>query len=97
MHIPKIDDYLTILTDDKVKDFAAINFSEYFRSSSEKLYWKLSKKQNRRKVAESLHIFLAIPDEVEKYVTIMQLNSSDKYVHRYICTNIEVADPTDQH
>ena len=91
LYIPKIDDYLTVLTDDKVKDFAATNFSEYFRSSSEKLYWKLSKKQNLRKVAESLHIFLTIPDEIEKYVKIMQLNYFDKHVHRYICTNIEVA------
>ena len=29
MCISKIDDYLKILTDDKVKDFLAINFSEY--------------------------------------------------------------------
>ena len=28
--IPKIDDYLKILTDDTVTDFAAINFSEIF-------------------------------------------------------------------
>ena len=38
LYIPKIDDYLTILTDDEVKDFAVKNFSEYFRSSSEKLH-----------------------------------------------------------
>ena len=31
MYIPKIDDYLKILTGDKVKDFVAINFSEYFK------------------------------------------------------------------
>ena len=28
LHILKIDEYLEILTDEKVKDFAAINFSE---------------------------------------------------------------------
>ena len=78
------------MTDDEIKYFAAINFSEYFGSWSEKLYWKLSEKQNLRKVAESLHIFLTIPDEVEKYVKIMQSSSSDKYVDMYICTNIEV-------
>ena len=33
LHIPKIGDYLKILTDDKVKDFAAINFTEYFKST----------------------------------------------------------------
>ena len=28
LHIPNIDDFLKILTDDEVKDFVAINFSE---------------------------------------------------------------------
>ena len=37
LHIPKVDDYLKILTDDEVKDFVAINFSEYFKSTREKL------------------------------------------------------------
>ena len=32
LYVPKIDDYLKILTDEKVKDFVAINFSEYFKS-----------------------------------------------------------------
>ena len=32
LHVPKIEDYLEILTDDEVKDFAAINFREYFKS-----------------------------------------------------------------
>ena len=36
LHIPKIDDYLKILTDDEVKDFAAINFSEYVKTIREK-------------------------------------------------------------
>ena len=31
LYIPKIDDYLKILTDKKLADFAAINFSEYFK------------------------------------------------------------------
>ena len=38
LHIPKVDDYLKILTDDEVKDFVAINFSEYFKSTREKLH-----------------------------------------------------------
>ena len=33
LHIPKIDDYLEILTDEEVKDFFAMNFSEYFTRS----------------------------------------------------------------
>ena len=32
LYIPKIDDYLEILTDKEVKDFVAINVSEYFQS-----------------------------------------------------------------
>ena len=38
LYIPKIDDYLEILTDDEVKDFVAINFSECSKSIREKLY-----------------------------------------------------------
>ena len=36
LYIPNIDDYLKILTDKEVKDFVAINFSEYFKSIREK-------------------------------------------------------------
>ena len=57
-YIPKIDPYLKLLTDEEVKDFVAINFSEYFKSIREK--------QNLRKVAKFLYIFLTTPDEVEK-------------------------------
>ena len=42
LYIPKIDDYLKVLTDDELKDFVVINFDEYFKSSQEKLYSKLS-------------------------------------------------------
>ena len=38
----------------------------------EKLYSKLSEKQNVRRVVESLYIFLATLDEVEKYVEMTQ-------------------------
>ena len=37
---------LKILTDDELKDFVVINFDEYFKSTREKLYYKLSEKQN---------------------------------------------------
>ena len=43
LYVPKIDDYLKVLTDEKVKDFVAINFTEYFKSIKEE--------QNIRKVA----------------------------------------------
>ena len=87
LYIPKIGDYLKILNDDEVKDFVAINFSEYFKSTRKKLYSKLNKEQNLRKVVDSLYVFVATPDEVEKYVEIMQSNSSDNCVCRY---NIEI-------
>ena len=57
LYIPKIDDYLEILTDEEVKGFVAINFSEYFKS--------IRQGQNPRKVAKSLYNFLTTPDEVE--------------------------------
>ena len=56
-----IDDYLEILTDGEVKDFAAMNFSEHFQSIREE--------QNLRKIAKSLYIFLTIPDEVERFIS----------------------------
>ena len=45
LYIRKIDDYLKILTDDEVKDFVAINSSEYFKSTKEKLHHKLNEEQ----------------------------------------------------
>ena len=44
LYIPKIDDYLEILIDEELKDFAAINFSEYCKSARKKLHSKLYKK-----------------------------------------------------
>ena len=63
LYIPKIDDYLKILTNEEVTDFAAINLSEYFIPTREK--------QNLSKFFKSLYFFLATPHEVEKYVEIM--------------------------
>ena len=71
MSIPTIDDYLEILTDEEVKDFVAINFSEYVKSITEE--------QNLRKVSKLFYILLKTADEVEKYV---QLNLSDHCIHR---------------
>ena len=59
------------MTDDEVKDFVDINFSEYFKSIIEKSYSKLSEEKNIREVAKLLDIFLTTSDEVEKYVEIM--------------------------
>ena len=76
LYIPKIDDYLKILTNEKVKDFLAKDFSKYFKS--------IRNEQSLRKVAKSLYIFLTTLDEVEKYV---QSSSSDNCVHHY---NVEI-------
>ena len=82
LHVLKIDDYLKILTNEEVKDFVVINFSEYFKSRGEE--------QNLRKVVKSLYIFLTIPDEVEKY---KQSNSSDNCMHRYNIEILNLFDP----
>ena len=42
LYISKIGEYLNILTDDEVKDFAVIKFEEYLKSSREKMHSKLS-------------------------------------------------------
>ena len=68
MYIPKIDDYLKILTDEEVKNIVAINLSEYFKSTREKLHSRVSEEQNLRKGAGSLYIFLSTSDEAKKYV-----------------------------
>ena len=52
-------------------DFMIIYFGEYSKSKREKLYSKLSEEQNLRKVAESLYVFLTMPDEVEKCIEMM--------------------------
>ena len=75
----KIDDYLKILSDDEMKDFVAIYFSEYFKYVREKLYSKLSEEQNLRKFFESPYIILTTPDKVEKHIETMQSNSSDNW------------------
>ena len=76
-----------------MKNFAGINFSEYYKPARKKLYSKLNEEQNLRKVAKSLYVFLTIPDEVEKYAKMMQSNSSDNCVHRYNVDFFNLFDP----
>ena len=52
-----------------------------------KLYSKLYEEQNVRKVAESLYIFLATPDKIEKYGKMLESNFSDTCEHH---CNIEI-------
>ena len=49
LYIPKIDDYLEIVTDEEVKNFVVKNFNENIR-----------KKENLRNDAKSLYIFLIL-------------------------------------
>ena len=72
MYIPKLADYLQILTDEEVKDFVLINCGEYFKSTREKLYSKLNEEKKPRKVAESIYSFLTILGELEKYVELIE-------------------------
>ena len=51
------------------------------------MYSKLSKKENFRKAPKSLYIILTTPDEVEKYIEVVQSYSSNNCVH---CYNIEI-------
>ena len=59
-------------------NFVAINFSEYFKSTREE---------------QMLYIFLTTPDEVEKYVEIMQSNSSGNSIYRHNVEILNIFDP----
>ena len=63
LYIPKIDDYLKILTGEEVKDFVAINFSEYFKS--------IRGEQNLRKIAKSSYIFQHLMKQKNMYNHIL--------------------------
>ena len=54
-YVPKINDFLEILTNEEKKDFVAIKFSEYFKSIREE--------KNLRETAKSLYIFLTITND----------------------------------
>ena len=66
----------------KWRIFFAINFREYFKSIREK--------QNLRKVAKLLYIFLTTPDKVEKYG---ESNYFDNCVHHYNVEILNLFDP----
>ena len=90
LDIPKIDEYIKIFTDEEVKDFVPIHFSEYFKSTKRKLYSKLNKNQNLRNVTKLLYISLKTPDEVGKYG---QSNSSGNCIHLYNFEILNLFDP----
>ena len=73
--------------------FCSQNFGEYFKSRKEKLYSKVCKKLNVRKIAKLLDIFLATSDVVEKYAKIIQSNSSDNCAYRYNIVILNLFEP----
>ena len=87
LYITKIDDYLKILIDDKWEDFVVKNVCEYFKYTKEKFCSNLNEQQNLEKIVKLLYILLITPDEREKYVEMMQSNSSDSGVQ---CYNVEI-------
>ena len=92
LYIPK--DWCLFKNNDwwEVEDFVAINFSEYCKSTREKLYLKIIEEKNVRKVFKMIYIFLTAPDEVEKYAKMMQSNFSDNCVHRYNIMTLNLFD-----
>ena len=78
LYIPKIADDSKILTDEEVKNFVLINFCEYFKHTGEIFYPKLREEKHLRKAAESFCSFLTTPDEVEKYVDLIEKNAKTK-------------------
>ena len=66
-YIPKITEYLDILTDEKVKHFVVIDFDVRFKYRRKEQHSQLNKNTNIRTVAESFYTFLTVPGEVEKY------------------------------
>ena len=71
------------MTDEEVEDFVAVNLSEYFKSTREKLYFEKNEENNLGKFAKPLYIFLSTSDKVEKYVPS---NSSSNCLHFYVET-----------
>ena len=53
----------------------------------------LNEEQNLSKIAKLIYIFLTTSDEVEKYATLMQSNSSDTCVHHYNIEILNLFDP----
>ena len=73
LYVPEIDDYSKIFTDEEVKGFVVINFSENLKSVREEQYLT--------KAAKLLYIFLIISDELEKHV--QSVFFFDNCIHRF--------------
>ena len=69
-----------------MKDFVAINFSEYLKSISEEQNREKKEKLKRRKVAKSFYISLTTHDDV-------QSNFSDNGINHYHVEILNLFDP----
>ena len=56
-YIPNIDNYLKILTDEEVKNFIAIKFSEYFKSTEKNVQLNSADNCTHHYNVEILNIF----------------------------------------
>ena len=79
LDIPKIVRYLEIL---KKKNFEAKIFYECFKSTKEKLCFKLKKEENLRKVVESFNTFLTT-DQEKKYVELIDKSEAKIMMHSH--------------
>ena len=69
------------------------SFGKYFKSTREKLYFKLSEEQILITVAESFYIFSVRRDEVEKYVELMRPSSSNNCICLFNIKSLNFFDP----
>ena len=93
-YIPKVGDYMKILTNKEMKSFTAIKFGKYLKSTKEKLYSKLSEEENLSKFDEILSIILTTAsDAVEKYIEMMHSRFSDNCIFHYDVKPLTSLDP----
>ena len=71
LYMPKIADNPKIMTDEEVKDFVMINFGEYWKSAREAFILNQAKEKIFKKLLNSF-MFLTTPDEVKRYVELIE-------------------------
>ena len=101
-YIPKIADYLKIMTEEDIKTCSQ-TFDECFKYIKEKLHSKLGEEKSLRKVEESFLYFLETPDQVKKYgksiekmseaELMTKSSSSDDCVHYFNISILKLFDP----
>ena len=67
----------------KKKNFEAKIFDECFKSTKEKLCFKLKKEENLRKVVESFNTFLTTTDQEKKYAELIDKSEAKIMMHSH--------------